>query len=76
MHLQQMLVCMYLFTTLPHPQGHWQLQELLGNQCHHQNLLFENNLPISVGVNVISQVGQAQAQSCSCAKHAAHERLR
>ena len=22
---------MYLFTTVPHPHGHWQLQELLGN---------------------------------------------
>ena len=22
---------MYLLTTLPHPHGHWQLQELLGN---------------------------------------------
>ena len=26
---------MYLFTTVPHPHGHWQLQELLGNQCYH-----------------------------------------
>ena len=30
---------MYLFTTVPHPHGHWQLQELLGNhlwsQCMH-----------------------------------------
>ena len=25
-------VCTYLFTTLPHPHGHWQLQELLGNR--------------------------------------------
>ena len=25
-------ICMYLFTTLPHSHGHWQLQELLGNQ--------------------------------------------
>ena len=24
-------VMMYLFTTVPHPHGHWQLQELLGN---------------------------------------------
>ena len=24
---------MYLFTTVPHPHGHWQLKELLGNQC-------------------------------------------
>ena len=24
---------MYLLTTLPHPHKHWQLQELLGNQC-------------------------------------------
>ena len=23
---------MYLFTTEPHPHGHWQLQELLGNR--------------------------------------------
>ena len=22
---------LYLFTTVPHPHGHWQLQELLGN---------------------------------------------
>ena len=22
---------MYLFTTVPYPRGHWQLQELLGN---------------------------------------------
>ena len=22
---------MYLFTTVPYPHGHWQLQELLGN---------------------------------------------
>ena len=26
---------MYLFTTVPDPHGHWQLQELLGNQCYH-----------------------------------------
>ena len=29
---------MYLVTTVPHPHGHWQLQELLGNvimrNCH------------------------------------------
>ena len=25
---------MYLFTTVPHPHGHWQLQELLGNQLY------------------------------------------
>ena len=25
---------MYLFTTVPHPHGHWQLQELLGNQIY------------------------------------------
>ena len=24
---------MYLFTIVPHPHGHWQLQELPGNQC-------------------------------------------
>ena len=24
-------VMMYLFTTVPHPHGHWQLQDLLGN---------------------------------------------
>ena len=35
-HLFRMLesygcfICMYLFTTVPHPHGHWQLQELLG----------------------------------------------
>ena len=23
---------MYLFTTVPHPHGHWQPQELFGNQ--------------------------------------------
>ena len=28
-----MYVCMYMFTTLPHPHGHWQIQELLGNYC-------------------------------------------
>ena len=27
------LFMMYLFTTVPHPHGHWQLQELLGNLC-------------------------------------------
>ena len=27
-HIKHM---MYLFTTVPHPHGHWQLQELLGN---------------------------------------------
>ena len=26
------IVYMYLFTTLPHPHGHWQLQGLLGNE--------------------------------------------
>ena len=31
---------MYLFTTVPHPHGHWQLQELLGNQGHPENYLF------------------------------------
>ena len=31
--------CMYRFTTLPHPHGHWQLQELLGNQCYHYHHL-------------------------------------
>ena len=25
---------MYLFTTVPHPHGHWQLQELLGNHIY------------------------------------------
>ena len=30
---------MYLFTTVPHPHGHWQLQELLGNQCYHYHYL-------------------------------------
>ena len=25
--------CTYCFTTLPHPHGHWQLQEPLGNQA-------------------------------------------
>ena len=25
---------MYLFTTVPHPHGHWQLQELLGNNTN------------------------------------------
>ena len=25
-------VCMYVFTTQPHRHGHWQLQELFGNQ--------------------------------------------
>ena len=35
---------MYLFTTVPHPHGHWQLQELLGNQgrCDPVNLLNYN----------------------------------
>ena len=28
---QTMYVCIYLFTTLPHPHGHWQLQESLKN---------------------------------------------
>ena len=28
-HMQ--CVEMYRFTTVPHPHGHWQLQELLGN---------------------------------------------
>ena len=27
-----MMMMMYLFTTVPHPHGHWQLQELLGNE--------------------------------------------
>ena len=25
-------VMMHLFTTVPHPHGHWQLQEILGKQ--------------------------------------------
>ena len=29
---QHTIHCMYLFTTVPHPHGHWQLQELLGNR--------------------------------------------
>ena len=29
----------YLFATVPHPHGHWQLQELLGNQCYHYHHL-------------------------------------
>ena len=29
-----MMMTMYLFTTVPHPHGHWQLQELLGNNVH------------------------------------------
>ena len=28
------MTLMYLFTTVPHPHGHWQLQELLGNREH------------------------------------------
>ena len=30
---------MYLYTTVPHPYGHSQLQELLGNQCYHYHYL-------------------------------------
>ena len=26
-----MMMMMYLFTTVTHPHGHWQLQELFGN---------------------------------------------
>ena len=33
------MMMMYLFTTVPHPHGHWQLQELLGNQCYHYHYL-------------------------------------
>ena len=29
---------MYLFTTVPHPHGHWQLQELLGNHLKNTRL--------------------------------------
>ena len=32
-----MMMMMYLFTTVPHPHGHWQLQELLGN---HEDLIY------------------------------------
>ena len=31
-----LMMLMYLFTTVPHPHGHWQLQELLGNQYLHK----------------------------------------
>ena len=31
------MMMMYLFTTVPHPHGHWQLQELLGNQEQYYN---------------------------------------
>ena len=31
---------MYLFTTVPHPHGHWQLQELLGN-IHFDRIFLE-----------------------------------
>ena len=35
-----LVMMMYLVTTVPHPREHWQLQELLGNQCYHyQHLL-------------------------------------
>ena len=30
---------MYPFTTVPHPHGHWQLQELLGNIYYIQNVI-------------------------------------
>ena len=29
---------MYIFTTVPHPHGHSQLQELLGNQAYHGDI--------------------------------------
>ena len=35
-HSLSMYVYMYQFTTLPHPHGRWQLQELLGNLCYKQ----------------------------------------
>ena len=35
---------MYLFTTVPHPHGHWQLQELLGNGCVIQTNVFWGDL--------------------------------
>ena len=37
--LQILFLMMYLFTTVPRPHGHWQLQELLGNQCDHYHYL-------------------------------------
>ena len=33
---------MYLFTTVPHPHGHWQLQELLGNSYERNNYGYNN----------------------------------
>ena len=35
---------MYLATTVPHPHGHWQLQELLGNKNGMGVLFFKINL--------------------------------
>ena len=35
-----MMMIMYLFTTVPHPHGHWQLQELLGNHYYYILLLY------------------------------------
>ena len=33
---------MYLFTTVPHPHGYWQLQELLKNIQHLYNMYIGN----------------------------------
>ena len=34
------MMMMYLFTTVPHPHGHWQLQELLGNDRYRYSHIY------------------------------------
>ena len=40
-----MMMMLYLFTTVPHPHGHWQLQEILGDAdvIYYMN---RNRLPV------------------------------
>ena len=43
-------VCMYLLTTVPHPHGHWQLQELLGNHIMYFIFLPNYRMHMDIGI--------------------------
>ena len=60
------LVCLYRFTTQPHPHGHWQLQELLRNRYRYwypmpvflliyQSVHTENYLHLVWGGKILDQ---------------------
>ena len=52
-----MYVCMYLCTKFPHPHGHRQLQELLGNQVTWHTDKYEVIVRILLGFVLVQWIG-------------------